>query len=147
MNSMNVSRTGSHRRFNKCYRLSLEMARSVFSVTSVPGVPRQPSQQSFRLGTEGPGLKLISEQRPPCTLIALGARKIRKSCNVLQVPGKNRYLPRYFCRVMYSPLAQGSKSRNQSSSRRFPDRRQQPTTQFQSDDKIHSTNQPFTTCQ
>ena len=29
---------------------------------------------------------LVADQRPPCTLMAPGACKIRRGCNVLQVP-------------------------------------------------------------
>ena len=42
--------------------------------------------RALDLKPEGPGLRLVADQRPPCTLKAPGACKIRRGCNVLQVP-------------------------------------------------------------
>ena len=38
------------------------------------------------LRPEGPGSRLVADQRPPYTLRAPGTCKIRRGCNVLQVP-------------------------------------------------------------
>ena len=42
----------------------------------------------LRLETGHPGTGLITDQRPSCTLKVLGAGKIRRGCNVFQVPYK-----------------------------------------------------------
>ena len=70
--------------------------------------------RALDLRPEGPGSRLVTDQRPPCTLMAPGACKIRRGCNVLQVPCQ-KYLWGYLGKVMASPLVQGSKLRDQLS--------------------------------
>ena len=75
-----------------------EKGSSTFKEGSVSLVGR-----ALDLRPEGPGSRLVADRRPPCTLMAPGACKIRRGCNVLHVPCQ-KYLWGYLSKVMVWPL-------------------------------------------